>query len=218
MAGKKKDRILFYLATKLAWLLILLLGKTSRITIAGRQHWQKAKDSGAGVLIIMWHGRFLLPAYVFRNQGIIAMVSQHTDGEIIAQTIHRLGWASRRGSSTRGGNKVFHEILTDLKCGRICVIIPDGPQGPRHELKSGAVFLAKRSGAYLLPLTFSASRKIQFNSWDKFTMWLPFSKCVVMFGEPMQVSPYLNAKEMEKLRNTVQQRLIDLEIKADDYF
>lgn len=215
---KKQTNIVFLLAIKLAWLLILFWCKTARITVVGRRHWRKAVESGAGVLIVIWHGRFLLPVYILRNKGVTAMVSQHTDGEMIAQTVQRLGFHTVRGSSTRGGKEAFHKMASILKQRHICVIIPDGPRGPRHKFKAGALYLAQRSGAYLLPLTFSSSRKIQLKSWDRFTLWWPFTKCIVMYGEPEQVPKNLKAAEMVQFRNTIQKRLIELEAKADAYF
>jgi len=218
MKTDKKKKILFLLATKLAWLFILFLGKSARITVLGQQHWKTAYESGKGVLLIIWHGRMLMPIYIHRRQGIIAMVSQALDGEMIAQTLHRLGYRTVRGSSTRGGKEAFHAMVTVLSRGRVCAIIPDGPQGPRHKFKAGALYLAQRSGAYLLPLTFSSSHKIQFKSWDKFTIWWPFAKCVAVYGKPEQVHKDLNAAEMVQYRKQIQQRMIALEKKADAYF
>ena len=218
MSKKNRKEILFLLATKFAWLLILLLGKTARIRIVGGHYWRRALELGNGVLIVVWHGRILLPIYIHRKLGIAVMVSQHIDGEMIAQTIMRLGYNTIRGSSTRGGKEAFHQMVTTLKNGNMCAIMPDGPQGPRHKFKAGALYLAQRSGAYLLPMTFSASHKIQFKSWDRFIIWRPFYKCVVIYGEPFQVPKDLNVAEMVRFRKTVQQQLIELEAKADAFF
>ena len=114
-----KDKIIFIFATKFTWLFILLFSKLARIKIIGRQNWTKATSLGKGVLIAVWHGRLLLPIYVLRNQGILPMVSQHRDGEMIAQTVERLGYKTIRGSSTRGGRQAYEEMLVALKNGVI---------------------------------------------------------------------------------------------------
>ena len=218
MSSIDKRGITFRLATKLAWLLILFLGKTARIEIKGQHHWRNTLKSGAGVLIVIWHGKIMLPIYVHRKEGIIAMVSQHLDGEMIAQTIHRLGYNTIRGSSTRGGKDAFNAMLTELKRGKVCAIMPDGPSGPRHKFKAGALYLAQRSGAYILPMTFTATKKTQFNSWDKFTIWWPFAKCIVMYDEPVRIPKNLSTTEMVQYRKIIQDKMILFEKKIDAVF
>jgi lysophospholipid acyltransferase (LPLAT)-like uncharacterized protein len=80
------------------------------------------------------------------------------------------------------------------------------------------VVIAQRSGAYLLPFTFSSSRKAQFNSWDRFTIMLPFSTSVAMYGEPVHVPADTTPEEVERIRQDIEKRMIDLEQRADAYF
>jgi lysophospholipid acyltransferase (LPLAT)-like uncharacterized protein len=215
---KKKKKILFYLATKLGWLIILLLGKLSFIKVMGRHHLEKLKDKKVPFIYVLWHGRILLPSYILRNQGITPMISLHTDGEMIAQTVHKLGYQTVRGSSTRGGKEAFHNMVDVLNQGGCGVITPDGPRGPRHYLKPGALFIAQQAGAYLLPMCFSAKRKIQFNSWDRFILLLPFSKSVVIYGAPINVPKDLSQEQLKQLRSKFQDDMIQLEKQADEYF
>ncbi|MBC7187724.1 MAG: lysophospholipid acyltransferase family protein [Calditrichaeota bacterium] len=205
------------LACKLGWLLILAMGHLTRVRAVGRQNWERALSSGRGVLVMVWHGRILLPIYLHRRQGIIPMVSLHEDGEMIARTVERLGYRTIRGSSTRGGREAFHQMLAALSEGAICAIMPDGPRGPRHHLKPGAIRLAHRSGAYLLPVTFSCDRPIFARSWDKFMLWRPFARSVIFYGEPFAVPAHLSEPELEELRQKVEQQMIAFERQADEY-
>lgn len=215
---KRWRRAKFVLAVKLGWLLILALGRLTRVRRVGVQNWRTAVDSGRGVLVMVWHGRILLPIYVHRRQGIIPMVSLHEDGEMIARTVERLGYRTIRGSSTHGGREAFHQMLAALSRGAICAIMPDGPRGPRHYLKPGAIRLAHRSGAYLLPVTFSCDRPIFARSWDRFMLWKPFAKSVLFYGPPLLVPPSLDEEELEELRRHVEQQMIAFERQADAYF
>jgi hypothetical protein len=79
---------------------------------------------------------------------------------MIAQTVHRLGYVTVRGSSTRGGRQAFRGMMAALRQKKICAILPDGPKGPCHEFKMGALLFAMRANCYLLPMTFAASRPI----------------------------------------------------------
>lgn len=218
MKKKTIQKISFYLATKLGWLLIVALGKSTFIKVVNRHYLEKLFSEKARILYVLWHGRMFLPIFCHRNEGITAMVSQHADGEMIAQTIHKLGYHTVRGSSTRGGNEAFHGLLSTLKEGGPGAIIPDGPQGPRHTLKKGTLLLSQQADAYLVPLTFASNRKKEFNSWDRFTLPAPFSKSVLVYGEPVKVPQNISAEELERIRIQFEHQMIDLENKADDYF
>lgn len=214
----KKKEILFYLGTKLTWLLILFLGKVGRISLKNRHHWDALVKSGKGFLIPVWHGKMLLPIYVHRNLNAYAMVSEHRDGEMMAQTIHRLGFQTIRGSSTRGGRRAFIEMLHVLKKNNICAIMPDGPKGPRHQFKVGILLMAIRANVPLMPITFAASKPITLKSWDRFTLWWPGSRLCVIYGKPFTVPTNLSPDEMELYRRQIESYMISLEQKADAFF
>jgi len=143
MGRKKKKKILFFLATKFGWLIILLLGKLSFIKIVGRHHLENLKKKNVPFIFVLWHGRILLPTYIHRRQGITGMASLNTDGEIGVQIVHKLGYQSVRGSSTRGGKKAFHDMVDVLNRGGTGTMFPDGPRGPRHYLKPGTLYIAR---------------------------------------------------------------------------
>ena len=182
-----RKELLILIACKLTWLLILFFGKFGRVSVRNKQHWDSLYYQGERFIILSWHGKMLLPIFAHRNLGICAMVSEHDDGEMIAQTIQRLGYTTVRGSSTRGGSKAFRQMLSRLKKGVIGAILPDGPNGPRYEVKLGALLLAQRSDAWLLPVTFSSNKPITLRSWDRFTFWWPFAKLRMAYGEPIRI-------------------------------
>lgn len=213
-----KDRLIFFAATRFGWLLILLLGRLMRITILGSEHIQRLRENGIPFLLCVWHGRMLLPIYLHRKDRMHVIVSEHRDGEMIARTLQKLGYIPVRGSSTRGGSKAALGLIRALRCGQFCAIIPDGPKGPRHEFKGGALAIARKTGAPLLPLTFAASRAVHFNSWDRFIMWKPFSRCVAIYGAPYTVPDTPVPESFEAARQEIQRRMIELDEQADAYF
>lgn len=218
MNKKKKKKILQYIAAKSAWLLILALGKMARLRIKNGRFRKLATESGRPVLVLAWHGKMLAPIYVMRNKKLVAMVSEHGDGEIIAQTILKLGYKTIRGSSTRGGRNAFREMLKMLKSGHPCTVLPDGPTGPSRVMKMGSILLAQRSGGYLLPVTFAAQNPIIMKSWDGFTLWRPFSKVVVSFGEPLLIPRKLSPAQLEEYRIKVEMQMNNLQQEVDEIF
>jgi lysophospholipid acyltransferase (LPLAT)-like uncharacterized protein len=213
-----KKRLVFWLATRLGWLLILGVGYLTRIRYVGREHLEWLRDNRKPILYCIWHGKILLPIFVHRNENADVMVSLHADGEMIAQTVHRLGYHTIRGSSRRGALRAAVEMIRALKKGVACAIMPDGPKGPRHVFKPGAVTIAQKSGAYLLPFTFACSNSFRFNSWDRFALPLPFSKSVAIYGEPIAVPADLNDEAFEDFRLMVEGKMLELEKYAELYF
>jgi hypothetical protein len=74
-----------------------------------------------------------------------------------------------------------------LREGRDVVVVPDGPRGPREMVKPGVVALARRSGAPIVPIAVGASAEWRLGSWDEFRIPKPFARCLVRFGEPVQI-------------------------------
>jgi lysophospholipid acyltransferase (LPLAT)-like uncharacterized protein len=213
-----KKRLAFWLATRLGWLLILALGHLTRLRCVGREHFEWLRENQKPFIFCIWHGKILIPIFVHRHQNVHAMVSLHVDGEMIAQTLHRLGIPTIRGSSTRGAQRATVEMIRALKRGIICALMPDGPKGPRHVFKPGAITIAQKSGASLLPFTFACSNPFRFNSWDRFVLPLPFSKSVAIYGEPIAVPSNLNDEAFEDFRRMVEEKMIKLENFADHLF
>jgi len=149
-----------------------------------------AADSGRPVMLAIWHSElFALTGYGMRmlNGRLATVVSDSRDGEIIAQVLERIGYGTARGSSTRGGLKALMALKRHMERGRIGVITVDGPRGPRHQVKNGAVYLAQRAGALLFPVRSRPSSMHVFErSWDKFQLPMPFCRCPVYFGEPLE--------------------------------
>ena len=51
------------------------------------------------------------------------------------------------------------------------------------------------------------SRRVQFNSWDRASLGLPFGRAVVVVGDLIRVSPDADEEEMEAARLAVERGL-----------
>lgn len=210
-----RKRLEFQLASKFGWILILLLGKSLKLKCEGIEYIRSLEDQGQAYLIALWHGRFLLPLFRFRRHGFVVLVSQHLDGEMIAQNLHRLGYSTVRGSSTRRGKESFYEMTRAMSDGRIGVIIPDGPTGPRHKLKAGVTFMAMKADVPILPMTFSATPGIVLKSWDRFLVPKPFATAIIKIGPPIWIPAESKARDLVRLSRKVEQDMIEQELAAD---
>ena len=127
----------------------------------------------------------IAPVWHMRRRGIVAMISQHRDGELVARLVQKLGYETVRGSSTRGGTGAALAMIERLKAGQIGAHICDGPRGPIYKMKPGAPYMAISAGADVIPATFAAASCWTFRSWDRFTVPKPFSRVFLCYGEPI---------------------------------
>ncbi len=199
-------------------LFLRVWAKSSRIAVFGENEYLRAKEEGRPIILIIWHNRLMLAPFFFRKREIAALVSPSKDGEIIAQIAQ--GWRFRivRGSGSHSMVRAWIEMKQDLKKGGELIIIPDGPRGPDRQLKPGALKMAQETGAYLIPWSYSASRKKRLKSWDRFLFFHPFSRIVAIYGRPMTVHHDLDEEGFETERQRVEQALRMLDAEADSHF
>lgn len=209
------DADMLRLLSSLAALMVRALGAAVRVDVIGDSAIEALRARAAPFLFLVWHGRILLPIHHHRDQGVAAMVSLSRDGDLTAAVLHKLGYRSVRGSSSRGGNKAYHGMLEAVRGGCAGAIIPDGPRGPARVLKPGALYLAQQAGVPIIPLSAAARPARRLQSWDRFLLPFPFARGVIVYGEPIEVPRDLPAHQIEQKRRDLERTLCDLEQQAD---
>jgi lysophospholipid acyltransferase (LPLAT)-like uncharacterized protein len=193
--------------------LINLVGRTTRFSVEGWEHWEAAmRESGDRPIYAFWHNRVFLATYYFRRRGIVVMTSRSFDGEYIARFIQRFGYGAARGSSSRGAVGALVEMVKLMRNeGRPTAFTIDGPRGPRYVAKMGAVLLAKKTGAPLLPFTVNPARYYAAPSWDGFRVPYPFGRARVLIAPPIRVPPDADEAALEAKRAELQRALDSLD-------
>ena len=126
----------------------------------------------------------MLPVwYYFKDKNPSAIVSQSKDGEILSNLLQNWNYEVLRGSSSKGGREVLNDSVEILEKGKTLLITPDGPRGPAHKLKPGAVIASVRSGKPFYFCTVKINHYKEFNTWDKFKLPLPFTSVELSFSE-----------------------------------
>ena len=145
----------------------------------------RVRRRGEQVLAAFWHdGIVLLPLVVTRLRWpgtVNVMLSWHRDAEIAAQAMRRLGIRAVRGSATRGWLGGLRGLLAARARGEDIVIVPDGPRGPRHQAKDGALQLARATGLPLVVVGAAAWPARRLGSWDRMVVPRPFAKLRARF-------------------------------------
>ena len=191
------------------WLAARVVGWIYRILkpeVVGEYALKHIWSEGHYVILTTWHDQLLMMPLVYSGPGAKALISHSKDGELIARVVEHFGIGAVRGSSNRGGKAAFRELVKLSKESLDLGITPDGPKGPRHQVKEGVVQLAKISGRPIVPLAFACSNGHRFQSWDRFLLPYPWGKAVYSFGVPLY---YDKNETMDDFRDRVQKAMDD---------
>ena len=210
--------LLKYRLVPLCYYLLRLYLSFLRVRVVGEEAAHKQFSKYGRVIAAVFHQRFLPAlAYVtkFRNFKPIVMISQSSDGELIASLASRLGLVPVRGSSTRGGRDALMAILRALKKNPGVIHIVDGPTGPKGVIKPGLMAMAQVTGAPIFPIIISAEKAWVMRSWDRFLVPKPFSKVTIRWGDPFPVPRGTRPEQLEELRKQVESLMLEAHAEAD---
>lgn len=164
-----------------------LLARTWRIRVVNGEAVEKLRASKLPFIFALWHGHLLPLLWHHRDEGVMVLISEHRDGEIVARAAESLGYGLIRGSTTRGADRALISLVRELQAGHEIAITPDGPKGPAGKFAPGALIAAQRSGSFILPVAASANRSWRLKSWDRFMIPKPFARVTVAYGLPTKV-------------------------------
>ncbi len=190
-----------------------VLARTIRWELIGSEHMPRA-DRPA--IYVFWHARLLMMPYA-RGSGWrgYMLISEHRDGGLIADTVHLLGVRTVRGSSTRGGARALRAMIRSAReQGASLGITPDGPRGPAEKVKPGVVALAKRTGLPVIPVCYATRRHWRARSWDRFYIPWPFTRGVIVYGEPVRIDGH---DRLAEALERVQKAMDRVRRRADDH-
>jgi lysophospholipid acyltransferase (LPLAT)-like uncharacterized protein len=202
-----RQRLAIRAADLAFYLAIRLIGSTLRFRVEGGEYWEEASRGGALPIYTFWHDRIFPGAYFFRSRRIVIMTSRSFDGEYIARFIQRFGYGAVRGSSTRGAVGALVEMSRLVRRGCPAGFSIDGPRGPRHVAKMGALLLAKKTGQPVLPFGVNAEAFWRLPSWDRLQVPKPFTRVTVRFAPPIHVPPDADDSALELKREELQRAL-----------
>ena len=169
----------------------------------------------------MWHANQFLVHGLEDKANTSILVSNSIDGEVIARAVEKWGFKVVRGSAgKKGAVESTMQMLTRLRNGECVGIMVDGPHGPLHKVKNGAVKLAQMSGAPIVPAHWYSPQKTFINlpSWDKMKTPLGDCKILNLYGEPIYVNENATDEELSTAKENIRTQLLNLEAKAPEIY
>lgn len=215
-----------WLSFCVAWALVagfrLLLATCRKVYIAPepRQQLDKAgtTDHPDRFVLCVWHDALIIPTFgasAALRRRTCCLVSRHQDGSYLADIMYFLGYTTVRGSSNKGGAAALKQLLEDT-AGKHIVITPDGPRGPRREMKPGPVYLASQTARPLCAGAYVCQRgwRIQ-GSWTDMLIPRPFTKVYLLTGTPIPIPPDLSREQLHHYIDMAQAEMDRLDAAAN---
>ena len=211
-----KASLIQKLAGRVVYGLLRLLRFTWRINFSD-PHGVIKDSRDKPFILCVWHNRLVFGMDAYSNnikpisgRRLAAMVSASKDGALLVEVLKAFDIEPVRGSTSRRGRQALLELSRKMKAGMHLGITPDGPRGPCYEIQDGILALSQVTGLPIIPLGASVNRKYRFNSWDRFQLPMPFARCDVAYGAPLQVPRELDDTQRAAIRAELKSRMDEI--------
>jgi lysophospholipid acyltransferase (LPLAT)-like uncharacterized protein len=171
-----------------------LVQRTNRFVVEPADIYERVRPE-LPLIIAMWHGQHIMIPFSRPDwMPACSLVSRHGDGGFNAIALRELGIGAIRGSGAlgkkireKGGASAFLAMVRRLKAGETMVLTADIPKRARIA-GPGIIQLARASGRPVHPIAVVTSRRIDFKSWDRASIGLPFGRGAIVVGEAIHVA------------------------------
>lgn len=111
------------------------------------------------------------------------------------------------GASGIDGKKALKQVVSRLREGYSTFLNPDGPKGPAHAMKDGALIMSLKTETPIIPLSFQLEKSWRLPSWDG-KRYPPFFRTLkVVYGDPILVTE----ENLDWAREAVAMKMHDVE-------
>ncbi len=193
------------------------LGRTVRFTELNAEVWGLRAERPENAIYAFWHSSLLMSSFFYRNLGVVGLISQSRDGELLTRVLEPLGYVIVRGSTSRGSARAFRALVRHLREGRDVALAPDGPRGPREIVQVGTIELARLTGRRIVPFVFDCTSKKRLNSWDRLIVPAPFARGVIVVGDPISIDRRADEIEVEAVRLKLEESLHEATRRAAEW-
>ena len=177
------------------YLFSVLVFRTCRFRVSGIEQLESALENGKPIIVTSWHGMTMMIAGFLRKKiDVSSFMGTRPDdyrGDTLEVFGRKLGVDSfplnLTGDSTLGSGRKLVSLVRKMSAGKNLIIHPDGPAGPAYFVKPGVSYLAKKTGAVILPFGCYCRHAYHVPRWDRYTLPIPFSKVHIQIGNIVTV-------------------------------
>jgi len=214
---KAKQNSLRFIGQMFLTNIVTTLCKSLKTIIINDETIKKLENENKNYILAFWHGTMLLPWYLHGDPKCVALISKSNDGDLLAKILKHWNYNVVRGSSSSDGDIALAIMIDFAKSDYSVTITPDGPRGPAHKFKAGAVITAKKSELPLILAGVGFQKKKLLSNWDKFEVPYFFSKSKIVYSEPIFVESNLSYEETSNIIINCENKLNELQREAQDF-
>jgi len=214
---KSKQGLLRFLGYHFLYYILTILCKSLKIVRQNNEVLETLNKNNQNYVLAFWHGTMLLPWYLHGSKNFAALTSKSKDGDLLAKILKKWKYKVIRGSSSTGGDVALGIMVDYAKNKYSVAITPDGPRGPRHNFKAGAVVTAKKTGIPLILAGVGFKRKKFLSNWDKFEIPYFFTTAKIVYSDPFYVNRKLTFEETSAVISSCNAELNKLQEQAQNF-
>ena len=189
---------------------------TLSVTFKNPAREKQLREVPGKYILTLWHGQIFYFLYHLRTiPDLHLLISPSQDGDILARLGQLMGYTIIRGSTFKKAVPAARSIIKVLKRGGRIATIADGSRGPRLKAQPGLLQIAGITGAPVIPLAYDARRKWIVNSWDRFIIPVPFTRCSLNSGPPISLPRHIDEESLEIKRLELEKTLNQITLECE---
>ncbi|HKQ59953.1 MAG TPA: DUF374 domain-containing protein, partial [Candidatus Polarisedimenticolaceae bacterium] len=107
-----------FLAPRLGYGYIRLLGATMRLAYDNRDVLERVRRERGHYILAFWHARFVMMPYAYPGRRLVILSSRHRDSRRLAAVMRRFGLEQAWGSSREGAVGGLRDLVRKAREGR----------------------------------------------------------------------------------------------------
>ena len=202
-----KLKFIQHLLSIIAAIYIFLVKITSNIQIINLEIPKNYWDNRKPFILAFWHSQLMMISFTWTNKYKINIIaSNHSDGRFgaLVGRFFKLNNIPRSSKNSNASLKIIYKLV---KNNEYIGITPDGPRGPKEKVSAGIIKLASSLEIPIIPCGYWSNRNFQLNSWDRFLITLPFSKCYFVWSDPINIEKEIQNNNISEQQIILEERL-----------
>ena len=166
-------------------------------------------------IMTFWHRKFITLFPLLRGRPVCVATAASPPGDIIANMCNRFGYQIVQ-IPDHGRNQSLQLMENAFALADQSSMAVDGPHGPYHAVKQGAIQLASDLGHLIVPVSVATRRKfVLSHRWDQLEIPGAFTRVSLVIGDPIRVPPNLSEDELPNWTQQLHDVLEELDERAE---
>jgi lysophospholipid acyltransferase (LPLAT)-like uncharacterized protein len=145
--------------------------------------------AGRPMIAVFWHGSYVPLFVLLRGRHARIFTSDSFRGRVIRAICRSYGYDAVL-LADHARDQSIERLRAGLRECSTAAIAIDGPLGPRHAVKRGAIQMAAELGFCLVPVGVAADRSRSVEGrWDRMEIPRWFARVGLVAGEPLVIPP-----------------------------